>query len=620
MKLKTTSLIASVSMAIFGMGVLGFFGIHNKLLNLRFAHQHKKLESDSQFPIPISKGTILLLLAVGVINPLSAHHKNKTSRSTSQTKSTQKSNDFKMNPSRIPDSMRYLGLNESHMETFAELRNAVCGDANFIILTGDSGTGKTKLIQCLKTEISPEYVILEIDNEFQNTKDLFMSIAAQTGINQNFSSKGAFLIRFDKYLQTVQAENKKILFIVDLFTAKAKLIKELAFLTNIKIEHQRIIKILISSENISFSPDDSYKLKNSSVVTCHLKRLNTGETTNHISCMPERDDTKNSILQQGTVQNNIWKSPGIFREIIKIYDGAQNFLNEKKLRATIPGSIEKCRQKFNLFMSGRENIYRKILVKTQQAKALFDNISGRFTTWKLFERSKNFAGIIKQCAVDAFTKVLARIRSFVQSASKNLYIKQRTHWHTHFSISGLFDSFLWNSVLAVSLFAVALAFSFWYQGILPFKPDAPESKDFQTKYDSPKMDQKNFYEKEAITSSEQLLPKSERQLSTEQDLSDVSRQNELKPKLQIIRPEPLEANYFVQVGAFRNKQNAMKTVSNLKLKGYTAKIVTFTDSKNRLWHTVRLGEYASLKVAKKHAVEFSNQEKMDSIVLPLKKQ
>jgi cell division protein FtsN len=88
--------------------------------------------------------------------------------------------------------------------------------------------------------------------------------------------------------------------------------------------------------------------------------------------------------------------------------------------------------------------------------------------------------------------------------------------------------------------------------------------------------------------------------------------------LQIIRPEPLEANYFVQVGAFRNKQNAMKTVSNLKLKGYTAKIVTFTDSKNRLWHTVRLGEYASLKVAKKHAVEFSNQEKMDSIVLPLK--
>jgi hypothetical protein len=559
MKLNTISLIASISLAIFGMGVLGFFVIHTKLLNLRFAHQHQKLESDSQFPIPISKGTILLLLAVGIINPLSAHHKNKTSRSTSQTKSPQKPDDLNIKPSRTPDPIRYLDLGESHIEAIDELRNAVCGDANFIILAGDSGTGKTKLIQRLKKEISPEYIILEIDNEFRNAEDLFMLIAARTGINKNFSSKGAFLIRFDQYLQTVQAESKKILFIVDHFTERnEELIEELTFLSNIKIQHQKIIKILISGEDISFSPDELHKLKNST--------------------------------------------------------------NEQNLRATILGSMEKCRQELYPLTSGQKNIYRKILGKTEPAKALFDNISSRFTTWKLSERSINFAGIIKQCAIDAFTKVLAMIRSFVHRASKHLFIKQRNYRHSHFSISGLFDSLLWNSVLSVSLFAVALTFSFWYQGILPFKPDAPESANFQKKYYSPMMDQKDFYEKEAITSSEQLIPKSKKQPRTEQNLSDVSRQNELKPKLQVNRPRPPEENYFVQVGAFRNKQNAMKIVRNLNLKGYSAKVVSLTDSKDRLWHTVRLGEYASLNAAKKHAVEFSNQEKMDSNVLPLKKQ
>ncbi|MGD9054370.1 MAG: SPOR domain-containing protein [Desulfobacterales bacterium] len=570
MKLKTISLIASISLVIFAMGVFGFIEFHNKLLNLRFAHQHKKLESDSQFPIPFSKGTILLLLAVGIINPLGAHHKKKTSRSTSQTKSPQKSDDLKINPSRIPDSMRDLGLGESQIEAFDELRNAVCGDANFIILTGDSGTGKTKLIQCLKKEIAPEYIIFEIDNEFQNAEDLFMLIAAQTGINKNFSSKGAFLIRFDQFLQTVQTESKKILFIVDHFTVRnEKLFEELTFLSNIKIQHQKIIKILISGENISFSPDERHKLKNSSVVICRLKRLN---------------------------------------------------ISEQSLRATIFGSIQKYREEFTPRMSDPKYIDRKILRKTEQATALFVNLLSRFRTWKWFDRSIKFAGTTNQYAMDAFSKVLARIRAFVQSATSNLTIKKRHYGHSHFSISGLFDSLLWNSVLSVGLFAVALAFSFWYQGILPFKPDVPESNYFQKKYNSPKVDQENFHGKEIITSSQQFIIKPKKQLGADQNLIDVNRQNKLKPNLQIKRPGPLETNYFVQVGAFRNKENADKIVRKLKLKGYTAETVTLTDSKDRQWHTVRIGEHVSLNAAKKHAADFSNKEKMDSIVLPLKKQ
>ncbi|MGD9123052.1 MAG: SPOR domain-containing protein, partial [Desulfobacterales bacterium] len=114
--------------------------------------------------------------------------------------------------------------------------------------------------------------------------------------------------------------------------------------------------------------------------------------------------------------------------------------------------------------------------------------------------------------------------------------------------------------------------------------------------------------------------KPEKQLGTDQNLIDVNRQNELKPKVQIKRPGPLETNYFVQVGAFRNKENADKIVRKLKLKGYTAETVTLTDSKDRQWHTVRIGEHVSLNAAKKHAADFSNKEKMDSIVLPLKKQ
>lgn len=595
MKLNTISLIAIISLVVFGAVIFGFFGVNNKLLNLRFAHK-QNIEPDSQLPVPMSERAILLLLVVGIIGALSARRKNKTSRSASQTKSPPKSDHLESNTAKVTGSRRYFELGESHIQTLYELRNAVCGYANFIILTGDSGTGKGKLIKYLKKEIYSEYIIIEIGNEFQDAKDLFMLIAAQTGINSNFTSKGAFFIRFNQYLHTLQAESKKILFIVEDLTAKnEKLFKELTFLSNITIRQKKIIKILISGENISYGPDEPYKPINSSVFTLSLKRLNRSETKGDINYIPEKDGTKNSIFQQETIQNNTLDPQIISVELNKVHDHKLNFVNEQELWTTISLGSEKCSREFNRLRSGQENNYRKISQNTGQITAFFDNFLKRFAALKLFDQSIYFAGIIKQ-----------------------LLIKQLNYGRTIFFIAVRFDSLLWNSVLSISLFSVTLLLALWYQGVLPLKPDASKSENYQKKIYSQEIDQKIYRDKEIIKSSEQLTIRARKQFSTDQKLSEVDKQNELKLKLPIKELEVVKATYFVQVGAFLIEGNAIKTKRKLKEKGYYAKIVTVTDSKDRLWHTVRIGEYSSLKFATKHAAEFSNQEKLDSIVLPLK--
>jgi len=99
------------------------------------------------------------------------------------------------------------------------------------------------------------------------------------------------------------------------------------------------------------------------------------------------------------------------------------------------------------------------------------------------------------------------------------------------------------------------------------------------------------------------------QLPAESFKKDFSSQPELSSKMM----------HSVQVGAFRNFNYAEKLVVQLKAKGYPARIFQINDSKGKLWHTVRIGDYATSEEAKIKAKEFSASEKMQTAVRPFGK-
>jgi cell division septation protein DedD len=97
----------------------------------------------------------------------------------------------------------------------------------------------------------------------------------------------------------------------------------------------------------------------------------------------------------------------------------------------------------------------------------------------------------------------------------------------------------------------------------------------------------------------------------------VSRQDAGKSEFHISFSSLPKASFSIQVGAFLQKDNAIKMASILGKKGYSASIVKFNDTKGRVWHTVRIGEYASRSVARKHARDFSSEQGLDSTVRPI---
>jgi general secretion pathway protein A len=86
------------------------------------------------------------------------------------------------------------------------------------------------------------------------------------------------------------------------------------------------------------------------------------------------------------------------------------------------------------------------------------------------------------------------------------------------------------------------------------------------------------------------------------------------------QPDPSsKMTHSVQLGAFRNLNYAEKLVGQLKAKGYLVQIFPIKDSKGRLWHTVRIGDYPTRETAQAKADAFSALENMQTVVRPFGK-
>jgi general secretion pathway protein A len=82
------------------------------------------------------------------------------------------------------------------------------------------------------------------------------------------------------------------------------------------------------------------------------------------------------------------------------------------------------------------------------------------------------------------------------------------------------------------------------------------------------------------------------------------------------RQPPAEMTHSVQVGAFIDIKNAETLIATLHAKGYPARMIRIPDSRGLTWYAVRIGDYPSREIARRHAKMFSSREKMESIVRP----
>ncbi len=82
-------------------------------------------------------------------------------------------------------------------------------------------------------------------------------------------------------------------------------------------------------------------------------------------------------------------------------------------------------------------------------------------------------------------------------------------------------------------------------------------------------------------------------------------------------PGEVEAAFVVQLGAFRQEENASLLSRRIAAMGYEAAVVSRVDDKGRIWYLVRLGQFTTSSEANKFASELKIQEHIEAVVRPL---
>src|SRR5210317_1239351 len=94
----------------------------------------------------------------------------------------------------------FIWMGEKHKEALASLKYGIQENKGFLLLTGDIGTGKTTLINCLLNENDTDAVFASIPDPDLSNADFFLLLSEEFKLNVDFNTKGEFLIQFENFL------------------------------------------------------------------------------------------------------------------------------------------------------------------------------------------------------------------------------------------------------------------------------------------------------------------------------------------------------------------------------------------------------------------------------------
>ncbi|MDX9788816.1 MAG: OmpA family protein [Desulfobacterales bacterium] len=185
-------------------------------------------------------------------------------------------------PFQISSDPKFLWLGEQHQEALAILKYGILDNRGFLLLTGDVGTGKTTLINALVNSLGPDILVAHIPDPGLAEMDFFNYIASAFRMEEQFASKGAFLVRFRTFLEKAYTSRKQVLLIVDeAQRLGTTLLEEIRLLSNIELQQSKLINIFFVGQdefNDILSRNENRALRQRMTLNYHIDPLSEEET------------------------------------------------------------------------------------------------------------------------------------------------------------------------------------------------------------------------------------------------------------------------------------------------------------------------------------------------------
>ena len=224
-----------------------------------------------------------------------------------------------------PDPAFYFRTPQ-HEEVLANLTYGVESRKGFIVLTGEVGTGKTTMLECLRDFLNARGIAFaSLFNSRLNVGEFFQMLAYDLDLTCKRDSKTEVLFALNSFLLEQAKQGRTAVLILDeAHNLSDEVLEEVRLLGNLETRHGKLLQIILAGQtelDRRLEAPELRQLKQRIVLRCRLEPFAAEETARYIAARLEKAGMASQTVFSGELLGRIHQlSQGIPRLINSICD------------------------------------------------------------------------------------------------------------------------------------------------------------------------------------------------------------------------------------------------------------------------------------------------------------
>jgi general secretion pathway protein A len=229
---------------------------------------------------------------------------------------------FSKSPFDLSPDPAFLYRSTQHEEALASLIYGVQSRKGFIVLTGEVGTGKTTMLECLRDFLNVQRVAYaSLFNSRLTVEQFFEMLAYDLDLRCNRSSKTEVLLALNHLLMERASAGRTTVLIVDeAHNLGWDVLEEIRLLGNLETRRGKLLQIILAGQQeLDHKLEDpAYRqLKQRIALRCALRGFSPDETVAYINTRCERA----GVVEQAFI------GPDVMEEIHRRTQGMPRLIN-----------------------------------------------------------------------------------------------------------------------------------------------------------------------------------------------------------------------------------------------------------------------------------------------------
>ena len=208
---------------------------------------------------------------------------------------------FTQNPFNMSPDPSFLFRSPQHEEALASLMYGVQSRKGFIAMTGEVGTGKTTMLECLRDFLSAQQIAFaSLFNSRLTPEQFFEFLAYDLDLRCNRLSKTEVLLSLNNMLlERAGAGRTTVLIIDEAHNLEWDVLEEIRLLGNLENRRGKLLQIILAGQqelDRKLEAPEFRQLKQRIALRCTLRGFSAEESTAYINSRMARAGLKNQTI------------------------------------------------------------------------------------------------------------------------------------------------------------------------------------------------------------------------------------------------------------------------------------------------------------------------------------